>query len=200
MVEGYGHHTYLEQEHLPIVSSGPVYPAPSPDGKSLAFAHQGWIWVLDFETGVARRVTKGGIDGRPRWSPEGLAFVRDFGADTAVVVKQISDSTNRHRHSRHRAGPGVFARRAMVVLSSAREGQLAIWRRSRIDGSDTKVSEGTRARRSSRSLADGRLVFQSEDGAARGFASSILTEMASRSCFSRDGWRISIQMCIRPVS
>ena len=67
-VEGYGHQLYLEQEHLPILSSGPVYPAPSPDGSAIAFAHQGWLWLLDIDSGVARRLTDAaGIDSRPRW-------------------------------------------------------------------------------------------------------------------------------------
>ena len=74
-VEGYGHHVYLEQEHLPILSSGPVYPAAAPDGKRLAFAHQGWIWVLDLDSRIARRITDGAaVDGRPRWSPMARAW------------------------------------------------------------------------------------------------------------------------------
>ena len=88
-VEGFGHQLYLEQEHLPILSSGPVYPAPSPDGTAIAFAHQGWLWLLDLESGVARRLTNGsGIDSRPRWSPDGqsIAFVRDTGSDTGIIV------------------------------------------------------------------------------------------------------------------
>ena len=46
-VDGQRHHIYLESYELPILSSGPKYPAASPDGQSLAFASNGWIWVLD---------------------------------------------------------------------------------------------------------------------------------------------------------
>lgn len=170
-VAGYGHHTYLEQEHLPIISSGPINPAPSPDSEHVAFAHQGWIWILDLDTGKARRATDGaGVDGRPRWSPNGrqLAFVRDNGSDTAIVVRDLESEAETTINSPAIELDPEFSRDGKsLIYTSAREGRLAIWRRSLVDGSETKVSEGTRARRSSRSLADGRLVFQSEDGAVR---------------------------------
>ena len=170
-VEGYGHHTYLEQEHLPILSSGPINPAPSPDGRNLAFAHQGWIWVLDLETGTATRVTdSAGVDGRPRWSPDGrmLAFVRDSGSDTAVVIRSMESGGETVINSPAIELDPEFSRDGISLFyTSAREGRLAIWRRSLADGSEAKINEGTRTRRGSRALVDGRLVFQSEDGAVR---------------------------------
>ena len=42
-VEGYRHHVYLEGFELPILSSGPMDPAPSPDGKVIAFSARGWL-------------------------------------------------------------------------------------------------------------------------------------------------------------
>ena len=71
-VDDYSHHVYLEQHELPFLSSGPVDPAPAPDGKTLALASQGWLWLLDLDSGVARQLTDtAAIDGRPRWSPDG---------------------------------------------------------------------------------------------------------------------------------
>ena len=65
-VAGYRHHVYLEGFELPVMGAGPTDPAPSPDGKSLAFAARGWLWLLDLETGEARRLTSGrAIDARP---------------------------------------------------------------------------------------------------------------------------------------
>ena len=87
-VAGYGHHVYLEGYELPVLTAGPIDPAPSPDGERVAFASHGWIWVMDLASGVARRLTRGGgIDARPAWSPDGelVAFVRDDTEDTEIV-------------------------------------------------------------------------------------------------------------------
>ena len=81
-VKGFSHHVYLEGYELPLVTIGPVDPASSPDGRQIAIASRGWLWMLDPVTGVATRLTHaGGMDSRPAWSPDGrqLAFVRDDG-------------------------------------------------------------------------------------------------------------------------
>ncbi len=88
-VVGYGHHVYLEGYELPILTAGPIDPAPAPDGRHLAFAARGWIWILDLETGTAQQLTRGGdVDSRPVWHPSGdrLAIVRDNDHDTRIVV------------------------------------------------------------------------------------------------------------------
>lgn len=171
-VEGYGHQLYLEQEHLPILSSGPVYPAPSPDGKTLAFAHQGWLWLLDIESGVARRLTNAGdIDSRPRWSPDGqrIAFVRDEGSDTGIVIitrdgKQLLTIDT----------PAIdldpeFTRDGKALLyTSARAGNLDLWQRDLATGADEQLTKGSRVARAARTLADGRLVYQEAAGPGQG--------------------------------
>jgi len=50
----------------------------SPDGKSLAFARNGDIWVMEFARGVANRLTFGGRGQDPVWSPDGhyVAYAR----------------------------------------------------------------------------------------------------------------------------
>ncbi len=86
-VDGYGHHVYLEGYELPTLANGPLDAVPSPDGTSVAFAHRGWLWLMNLEDGIAVRLTKGkGVDSRPAWHPEGrlIAFVRDNGRDTGI--------------------------------------------------------------------------------------------------------------------
>ena len=171
-VEGYGHQLYLEQEHLPILSSGPVYPAPSPDGKILAFAHQGWLWLLDIDSGVARRLTNaGGIDSRPRWSPDGqrIAFVRDEGSDTGIVV-----ITRNGQQLLTIDTPAIdldpeFTRDGKALLyTSARAGNLDLWKRDLATGADEQLTKGSRVARAARTLADGRLVYQEAAGPGQG--------------------------------
>jgi TolB protein len=50
LVEGFGHHVYLEGYELPIMNSGPMDPAPSPAGDEIAFGAKGWLWVMDLGT------------------------------------------------------------------------------------------------------------------------------------------------------
>ena len=97
-VPGYSHHVYLEGYELPTVAAGPTDPAPSPDGRRVALAARGWLWLLDLDTRAARRVTSGpALDARPAWSADGrsLAFVRDDGQETAVVTLDLATGTER---------------------------------------------------------------------------------------------------------
>ena len=129
---GYGHHVYLEGYELPTLTNGPIDPAPSPDGESIAFSARGWIWIMDLESGVARRVTSGGeMDFRPAWSPDGqrLAFVRDNDHDTYVVVMDQRSGEVLHEitSTGFDLDPAFSADGSRVIYSSSVEGSLDIW-------------------------------------------------------------------------
>ncbi len=90
---GYGHQIYLEGYELPLLTTGPIDPAASPDGTRLVFASRGWLWLFDPGTGVATRLTKSpGVDARPAWSPDGasIAFVRDNGSMLTIVLIDVA--------------------------------------------------------------------------------------------------------------
>jgi TolB protein len=88
-VAGWSHHVYLEGYELPLLTMGPIDPAPSPDGKQLVFASRGWLWLFDPATAIATQLTNGdGVDSRPAWSPDGssIAFVRDDGSSLRIIM------------------------------------------------------------------------------------------------------------------
>ena len=169
-VEPFGHQLYLEQEHLPILSSGPVYPAPSPDGVTLALAHQGWIWALDLRSGVARRLTNAsGVDARPRWSPDGrrIAFVRDRGSDTSIEIIGIDGARAAQINTPALDLDPEFTKDGKyLIYTSAKTGRLELWRRNLVTGADEALTSGARVARSGRALRDGRFLYQEAVGPA----------------------------------
>ena len=168
----FGHHVYLEQHELPVFAGGPSDPAPSPDGESLAFAKQGWLWRLDLETGRAERLTSGAyLDSRPRWSPDGtqLAFVRDYGTDTAVVVLDLSTGQETLIDSPAiDLDPEFTADGASIYYSSGASGSLNLYRRHVETGVETMITDRARVERNARRLPGGTgIVYQHGAGPSR---------------------------------
>ena len=68
---------------------GARYPHVSPDGKQLAFALHGDLWVMPIEGGRATRLSLNEAnDVKPRWSPDGkqIAFTSDRGGNFDVWI------------------------------------------------------------------------------------------------------------------
>jgi TolB protein len=162
---GTGHHVYLEGYELPTLTAGPMDPAPSPDGTRLAVAAQGWLWIIDLQTRVATQLTDGGaMDSRPRWSPEGseIAFVRDDGADTWVVVKDLATGTESVAVDTHaiELDPS-FAPDGAIWYASGETGAVGIWRLDRTTGERTQQPSRGRVSRRPQVTSDGsRLLFK----------------------------------------
>jgi TolB protein len=162
-VEGYSHHVYLEGFEMPTLTSGPMDPAPSPDGQSVAIAARGWIWVLDVETGVARQVTSGpGIDSRPAWSPDGtrLAFVRDDTRDTDLVVLDLdAERADRERTvvatDKIDLDPHFSADGSALFYASAEAGDLDLWRVDLDSGTRTRLTTARGLERQPHPTPDG---------------------------------------------
>ena len=159
-VDGYSHHVYLEGFELPILTSGPMDPAPAPDGSSIAIAARGWIWLLNPDTGTATQLTTGaGIDARPTWSPDGskLAFIRDDGRDTDIVIRSLDDGaeevvvdTDAIDLDPH-FGPGGTS----LYYTSADSGSIDLWRLDLDTGTPTRLTTASQLARSPVPLPDG---------------------------------------------
>jgi tricorn protease len=68
------------------------FPAPSPDGKQVAFSWQGDLWVAPIAGGVAQRLTvHPAYDFAPIWSPDGkkIAFTSDRHGNDDVFVLHL---------------------------------------------------------------------------------------------------------------
>lgn len=152
MVEGgpnrYGHSDRVERHMLPAVSTGPLDPAWSPDGRWIAFSMRGDIWKVPAEGGTAIALTAGpAYHFEPAWSPDGahiaLSFDRAGNLDIGVVP--AGGGTVR----RLTTAPGVDVQPAWSADGSAlfyvtdRAGGFRIARHDLTTGRDTILAPGT---------------------------------------------------------
>src|SRR6185369_11144597 len=71
----YGHSDREERHMLPAVSSGPLNPAWSPDGRWIAFSMRGDIWKIPAAGGEAIAITSGpAYNFEPAWSRDGQSL------------------------------------------------------------------------------------------------------------------------------
>jgi len=147
-VEGFNHHVYLEGYELPTLGIGPTDPAPSPDGRSVAIAARGWLWLLDAQSGQARRLTRGGaMDSRPAWSPDGrfIAFVRDTTKDTSLVELEVASGREKVILDTPAIDlDPIYSRDGrQLYYASAASGDFDIWRLDLATGASTRITEDT---------------------------------------------------------
>ena len=144
-IAGVAHHVYLEGFNLPTFASSPTDPAPSPDGKRVAFAARGWLWLMDIETRVARRLTRdSAVDSRPAWSPDGksVAFIRDNSRDTSIWLVDVSSGRERLLVDSPAIDldPAFSTDGKSIYYSSAEAGDLDVWRIELASSAKTRVT------------------------------------------------------------
>ena len=172
-VKGFSHHVYLEGYELPLVTIGPVDPASSPDGRQIAIASRGWLWLLDPATGVAARLTHGGgMDSRPAWSPDGrqLAFVRDDGRETAIWIIEVATGAERvvAEDRGIELDPSFSPDGRTLYYSSAVDGDLDLWQVDLASGSKTRLTQHEGLELRPMAHPDGkRIVYLSKRGAGQ---------------------------------
>ena len=121
----YGHSDREERHMLPAVSSGPLDPAWSPDGRWIAFSMRGDIWKVPADGGEAIAVTSGpAYHFEPAWSPDGTRIAFSYQATGNLEIGIVSadggpeETIASHPARRHPAG--VEPRRQEPVLHRAR--------------------------------------------------------------------------------
>jgi TolB protein len=145
-VEGFAHHVYLEGYELPTMGVGPTDPAASPDGRSVAVSARGWLWLLDMQSGEARRLTRGGgMDSRPAWSPDGrrIALVRDSGKETRIVEIDIATGAEKILVDTPAIDldPAYARDGKHLFYSSASGGDFDLWRVDLANGAQSRLTD-----------------------------------------------------------
>lgn len=124
--------------------------SPSPDGKQVAFAAQGAIWIVGRQGGKARRITSFDIEATaPVWSPDGktIAF-QNYTADGNYHIWTVNTDGNNVRELTtgpyDDREPAWHPNGAEIVFSSDRsnDGQYKIWRTIVGTGVSTPVTTG----------------------------------------------------------
>ncbi|HXW93063.1 MAG TPA: PDZ domain-containing protein [Terriglobales bacterium] len=138
---------------------------PSVSQTQIAFSYAGSIWISNRDGSNLRRLTSGGHEGKPVFSPDGsqVAFTGDFDGNPSVYVVAVAGG-NPRRLTYHPADLGV--------VGWTPDGKRVVFASSRMAFSDGVVQ----------------LFTVPREG---GFATSIPLVRASEGSFSPDGSRIA---------
>jgi Tol biopolymer transport system component/imidazolonepropionase-like amidohydrolase len=108
---------------------GIVHPAVSPDGRQIAFAALGDLWVMPLD-GAPRRLTSDpAVETEPAWSPDGrsLAYASDRGGSMNIWVRELQTGVDRQvTHLTTAAMQPAWSPSAAEIAFLDSDGQLQV--------------------------------------------------------------------------
>lgn len=143
----YGHSDREERHMLPSVSSGPLNPAWSPDGRWIAFSMRGDIWKIPAGGGEAIAITSGpAYHFEPAWSPDGariaFAFQSTGNLEIGVVSANGGPVETISSHPRVDIQPAWSRDGQSLYFVSARAGGFRIFRHDLATKTDASITNG----------------------------------------------------------